>query len=119
MTGEIRAYCGRTGQKVPDRTGEIAAVIYRSLAESYADTAQQIEEITGRHYSAIHIVGGGSKADYLNRLTAEITQRTVLAGPGEATAAGNILAQMLKAGLFPSLREGRRCIFDSFGVKTY
>ena len=71
------------------------------------------------HYPAINIVGGGSNAVYLNQLTAEKTGRTVYAGPGEGTAIGNLMAQMLKVGEFKDLKEARQCVFDSFGVKTY
>ena len=66
MTEEVKDYCRRTGQKVPETMGEIATVIYTSLAECYAKTAKELEEITGRTYSRIHVVGGGSNAGYLN-----------------------------------------------------
>ena len=119
MTKAIQDYCAKTGQKVPSTVGEIATVIYQSLSESYADTVKEIEEITGKHYAAIHIVGGGSNAVYLNRLTAEKSGRTVYAGPGEGTAIGNLMAQMIKGGEFTGLKEARKCVFDSFEVKTY
>jgi rhamnulokinase len=119
MIGEIRDFCRRTGQKIPEGVGEIATVIYQSLAESYGETVKEIEAITGRHFDAINIVGGGSNAVYLNELTASKSGRTVYAGPGEATAIGNITAQMLKAGIFKDLKAARACIFESFGVKTY
>ena len=118
MTEEIKDYCRRTGQQVPGSVGEIAAVIYQSLSESYARTVEQIEALTGKHYDAINIVGGGSKADYLNRLTAAKSGRTVYAGPGEATAIGNLAVQMIRAGELENLLDARRCIFDSFGVET-
>lgn len=119
MTKEIQAYCRRMGQRVPETTGEVAAVIYQSLAESYAETAKEIEALTGVHYPAIHIVGGGSNAAYLNRMTAQKSGRTVYAGPGEGTAIGNLMAQMIKAGEFPDLKAARASVFESFGVKTY
>jgi rhamnulokinase len=75
--------------------------------------------MTGRSYSRIHIVGGGSNADYLNLLTARATGKTVFAGPGEATAIGNITAQMLRTGVFASVEEARRVICESFDVKRY
>ncbi|MCR5031901.1 MAG: rhamnulokinase [Lachnospiraceae bacterium] len=119
MIRAIRNYAEKTGQSVPESTGEIAAVIYQSLAESYRDTVKEIEGITGKHYDSIHIVGGGSNADYLNRLTAQKAGRTVYAGPGEATAIGNLAAQMIHSGEFAGLKEARECIFRSFGVRTY
>ena len=118
MTEEIKDYCRRTGQQVPESVGELATVIYQSLAESYAKTIEEIEALTGKHYDAINIVGGGSKADYLNRLTAEKSGRTVYAGPGEATAIGNLITQMIRAGELSSLQDARDCVFESFGVET-
>jgi rhamnulokinase len=89
------------------------------LAECYRQTLLEIESLTSCHYEAINIVGGGSNADWLNRLTAEVTGRTVLAGPGEATAIGNLGAQMLADGVFADLKAFRSCVFESFGVRTY
>lgn len=119
MTKEIADACAESGQQVPADLYETACVIYRSLAECYAKTISELEEITGERYGCINIVGGGSNADYLNRLTAEFTGRTVYAGPGEATAIGNVAAQMLADGSFADVAEVRRCIFDSFGVNKY
>ena len=119
MTEEVKDYCRRTGQKVPETMGEIATVIYTSLAECYAKTAKELEEMTGRTYSRIHIVGGGSNAGYLNELTAKATKKEIHAGPGEATAIGNITAQMLKAEEFKTIEEARTIIHESFGVKVY
>ena len=119
MIEEFKDYCRRTGQKVPETLGEIATVIYTSLAECYAKTAKELEEMTGRTFSRIHVVGGGSNAGYLNELTARATGKEVHAGPGEATAIGNITAQMLKAEEFKSIEEARTTIHESFGIKVY
>ncbi len=69
-----------SGEQVPQTIGELAAVIYHSLAQCYAGTAEEIEALTGKQYPKIHIVGGGANAQYLNRLTAEYTRKTVEAG---------------------------------------
>ena len=119
MLQAIREYCEKKGCAVPETVGQTAAVIYQSLAESYAQTVAEIEELTGRHFPAINIVGGGSNAAYLNQLTADKSGRCVYAGPGEATAIGNLAVQMIKDGRFDSLEAVRRCIHDSFGVKKY
>lgn len=119
MIEAIKAYCRRTDQPVPETLGEIATVVYASLAECYARTIKGIEESTGRTYSRIHVVGGGSNAGYLNELTAQATGKEVHAGPGEATAIGNITAQMLKAGEFASKEEARDTIHKSFDIKIY
>ncbi|MDO4523513.1 MAG: rhamnulokinase [Eubacteriales bacterium] len=119
MTEAVRDYCRRTGQQVPETLGEIATVIYTSLAECYARTARELEEMAGRTFSRIHIVGGGSNAVYLNELTAKATKKEIHAGPGEATAIGNITAQMLKAEEFKSIEEARTMIHESFDIKIY
>ncbi len=119
MTEAIRDYCTKHGRQVPQTPGEIAAVIYQSLAECYGRTVKELEQNTQKSYESIHIIGGGSNAAYLNRLTAEATRKTVYAGPGEATAIGNVMAQMIKDGVFENLTKARACVFTSFDVKTY
>lgn len=119
MTQAVKDYCRNSGQQVPETLGEIATAIYTSLAECYARTVKELEETTGRTYSRIHVVGGGSNAGYLNELTAKATGKEVHAGPGEATAIGNITAQMLKAKEFASVEAARDVIHESFGIKIY
>lgn len=119
MTAEVQAACRESGQQVPEGIAEVAAVIYNSLAKCYADTAAEIEQMTGKHYDCIHIVGGGANAVYLNELTARACGKTVYTGPTEATAVGNIAVQMIAAGELAGLGAARRCIFDSFEIGTY
>ncbi len=119
MIEAIKEYCAKTAQTVPETPGEVATVVYASLAECYGRTVQQIEAITGKCYEAINIVGGGANADYLSQLTANATKRTVYAGPTEATAIGNLVAQMIHGGEYTSLEEARKNIFESFEVKTF
>ena len=119
MTEEVKAACRETGQPVPETLGEIATVIYTSLAECYAKTAKELEEMAGRTFSRIHIVGGGANAQYLNELTAQATKKEIHAGPTEATAIGNLTAQMLKAGEFSKVEEARDVIHESFDIKVY
>lgn len=119
MIGAVQKFCRDTDQQVPKTVGEISSVIYNSLARCYGDTVEEIEEITGKKYPAIYVVGGGSNAGYLNELTAKYTGRKVSAGPSEATAIGNIIVQMLSDGVFASLSEARTCVKESFDVKTY
>lgn len=119
MCSAIRRYCKMTGQQTPKTPGEFAAVIYRSLAQCYQKAILELEELTGITYSELHIVGGGSNADYFNRLTAKCTGKKVLAGPGEATAIGNLAAQMLGKQEFPDVESLRRCIRNSYDLKSY
>jgi rhamnulokinase len=119
MIGAINDYLKATGQRLPESIGQLAACIYQSLAECYAETVRELENIVGKKYSELHIVGGGSNAEYLNRLTAMKTRKTVYAGPAEATAIGNIAVQMISDGVFENLSKARGCIYASFDIKRY
>ena len=119
MIKEVQAACAESGQQVPETAGEIASVIYNSLAKCYAATIEEIQEITGKTYDSISIVGGGANAEYLNELTCKYTGRTVFAGPTEATAIGNLMVQMMAEGELSDLAAARDCVFESFAVKTY
>lgn len=119
MSEEVKAACKESGQAVPEGIFELARVIYRSLAVCYKNTVEELEDISGQKYNTINVVGGGANADYLNRLTALMTGRKVFAGPTEATAIGNLLAQMLESGEVKNLQDARTLVFDSFEVKEY
>ena len=119
MTEAIQDYCRRTGQAIPVTVGEISAVIYQSLADCYGKTAVLLQENTGRTYDGIFVIGGGSNAAYLNQLTADAAGMDVYAGPGEATAVGNIMAQMIRAGELKDLANARKCVADSFRISHY
>ncbi len=119
MTEEVKKACAESGQTVPENLAEVAAVIYNSLAKCYGKTIEEIEAITGRTFGGIHIVGGGSNAEYLNELTAKATGKTVYAGPTEATAIGNLSGQMIAGGELKDLADARNCIFESFEIKIY
>lgn len=119
MTEEVQAACRESGQQVPEGIAEVASVIYNSLAECYARTVEELEEITKKRYDRIHIVGGGSNAEYLNQLTAKATGIPVYAGPTEATAIGNVAAQMMAAGELAGLKAARACVFASFPITKY
>ncbi len=119
MIEAIKAACRDSRQPVPETVGEIAAVIYNSLAACYRNAIKALEEMTGVTYDAVHIVGGGSKDDYLNALTAKAVGKPVYAGPTEATALGNLIVQMITAGVFSDLTDARTCIRHSFPVETF
>lgn len=119
MTLEVQKACIETNQQVPEGIGQVAAVIYNSLALCYKKTVDELEELTGKKYDCIHVVGGGAKAEYLNQLTARATGKTILTGPSEATAIGNILAQMISAGELKGLVTARELVKKSFDIKVY
>jgi rhamnulokinase len=119
MIKTLQSYCEEKGMTVPQTPVDLAAVIYNSLAECYASVVSELKQLTGKHYAAINIIGGGSNADYLNKIIVARTGIDVYAGPTEATAIGNIAVQMLATGLFKDLQEVRTCIYHSFEIKYY
>jgi rhamnulokinase len=118
MIAALKAEYQRTGQKVPETPGELAYCIYTSLARCYKVAIEDLEQITGKKYPSISIIGGGSKDGYLNALTAEYTGKPVNAGPTEATAIGNMLLQMKQAN-DPAVKDGFvDLVKNSFDIKT-
>lgn len=119
MMDAVAKYCKDSNQAVPETPADFARVIYHSLAVCYKKTLDEIESIQKVKYNTLFVVGGGSNAVYLNKLTAKETGLTVSAGPGEATAIGNIMVQMLAKGEFNSLEEARASVATSFDVTMY
>lgn len=119
MPAKIAAFCSETSQPIPETPGQFTRCILESLALLYRQTIGEIELLTNRHLSRIHIVGGGSQSELLNQFSADATGLTVVAGPVEATAIGNVLVQALALGHLDSLTAGRQLVADSFSVITY
>ena len=116
MRAALQEYCGRTGQEAPETECELLYCVYNSLAQCYAETVVEIEEVTGRTFERIHVVGGGCQDQFLNRLLQRQTGKEVCAGPVEATAIGNLMAQMLKDKVFEDLSEARQMVAKSFDI---
>ena len=114
MIDEIQKACKEKNLKVPITAGELARVVYNSLAHCYMNVVKEVEKITGKTFDTINIVGGGSNASYLNNLTKEFTGKNVKAGPSEATAIGNIGAQMIADKVFNDINEFRNTVLQSF-----
>ncbi|MDR1904426.1 MAG: rhamnulokinase [Treponema sp.] len=119
MIEAVKEVAAETGQTPPETTGELMQCLYRSLAVSYRDAILNLERIAGKHFSSVNLVGGGSKDDYLNRLTSRFTGLPVYAGPIEATVAGNLIVQMISSGELSDLAAARRIVAQSFDVKRY
>jgi rhamnulokinase len=119
MPQKIQQYCKSTGQRVPETKGEIARTVYESLAMSYRETFAGLEKMKGRKIDALHIVGGGSKNRLLNQFTASAVGREVIAGPGEATAIGNLMMQVKSSGEIKDMAQMRQAIRNSFDVESY
>jgi rhamnulokinase len=118
MPARIADFCRETGQPVPATPGAMVRCILESLALLYRRTLLQVEQLIGRRIERLHVVGGGSQNELLNQFTANSLQIPVLAGPAEATAAGNVLIQAIALGHLPSLQAAREVVRNSLGMRT-
>lgn len=119
MPEKIASVARETGQPIPDDIGAFARCIVDSLALKYRWVVEGLEEVTGQNLHVIHVVGGGAQNRLLNQLTADTTGRLVVAGPVEATAAGNVLVQAASKGLLRDRREMRAVVRNSFPLQRY
>lgn len=119
MPEKIAAFCRESGQPVPETSGQITRCVLESLALLYRNTLDDLEYLTGRTIRKLHIVGGGSKSMLLNQFAASATGRSVLVGPVEATAAGNVLIQAITLGHVSSLQTAREIIRASFPIQNF
>jgi len=120
MIGAIQQYCRDTRQPVPETPAEICRCIFDSLALRYKQVFEWLQEFAGSSpLKVLHVIGGGSLNRYLNQFTANATGATVLAGPQEGTAIGNIMLQAKAAGLVKDIWEMRRIIANSLNLVKY
>ncbi len=119
MPKRIREYCEKTGQKVPETKGEIVRCIAESLAFKYRQVVEGMEDVTGKKYDVINIVGGGIKDKMICSFTANATGRKVSTGPVEATSIGNVIVQGMAMGAIRDLDEGRKVVKNSFPIDVY
>lgn len=118
MPGRIAAFCTRTGQRPPGSDGAFARCILESLALKCRTVIDELEFLTGQ-IATLHIVGGGAHNPLLCQLTADAAERPVLAGPVEATAAGNIMAQAMAHCAVSNLEQIRAVVESSFRPVRY
>ncbi len=119
MPGAIAEFCRRTRQPVPEKKGEFVRCIYESLAFKYRFLIDKINAMCPEPVEVLHVVGGGSRNEMLNRFSADATGLRVVAGPAEATAVGNIIIQAITKNVVSSIEEGRKVVSRSFPLKTY
>jgi rhamnulokinase len=119
IPSRMRTQCERTGQPVPQDRAAIARTVFEAIALKYRRVLEMAEQLTGKRTDALNIVGGGTQNRLLSQFAANAIGRPVIAGPIEATAAGNILMQMIAVGAVKSLAEGREVIRRSFPVETF
>lgn len=119
MPARLRAYCERTGQPVPESSGQVVRCFLEGVALKYRWFLERLERLLGRRLEAIHIVGGGTQNRLLSQLAADACQRPVITGPVEATTTGNLLVQALALGKISSLEDAREIVRRSFEVETF
>lgn len=119
MPKHLAELCKETGQPVPARRGEMTRMIFESMALKYRVVFDKLEKLVGYELGSFHVVGGGCQNALLNQFTANAINKPVIAGPVEATAAGNILSQLQADGTISSQKEGCDIIKRSFEVETY
>ena len=119
IPGRIAEYCKKTGQRAPETIGETVRCIYESLALKYRLALINLEDISGKKFEKINIVGGGTKDPFLCAMTSDACNIDVDAGPVEATALGNIAMCLISAGEIKDITEARKIIANSFPLKSY
>jgi rhamnulokinase len=118
MPLKIQAYCKETGQPMPRKPGPVIRCVLESLALLYRKTLREIEQVTGRKFERVYVVGGGTRNSLLNHFTANALQIPLVIGPAEATSAGNVLAQAMGLGHVKSLEDARAIVRDSFKLES-
>ncbi|NMA79663.1 MAG: rhamnulokinase [Clostridiales bacterium] len=119
LPSRIREFCKDTNQPIPTTIGEVMRCIYESIALEYANSLMQISNVTSKKYDAIHIIGGGTKDEFLCQLAADACRIKVVAGPIEATAIGNISTALIALGEISDKSQARQMIRDNENVKTF
>ena len=119
MTTAIRDYLAETGQELPQNPADYVRVIFRSLAKRYAEVVELLRAISPIDIQRLHVIGGGSKNNFLMQFAADALQIPVIAGPKEGTALGNALVQIRAAGLVGSLSQMRGIVRKSIELKEY
>ena len=119
MIEAIRQYCKDTDLYVPETPAEICRCIFDSLALRYKQVFGYLVEMASFSIEVLHIIGGGSLNKYLNQFTANATGVTVLAGPQEGTALGNIMVQAKAVGAVKDIWDMRRIIANSLELVKY
>jgi sugar (pentulose or hexulose) kinase len=119
MARRIQEYCKATAQSIPETKGEIIRCLLESLAMRYRQVVQELDIISGKPISTLHIVGGGTQNRLLNQFVANATGRTVVTGPSEGSAIGNLMTQVLALGEVKNHSEMTQVVLNSFPTQVY
>lgn len=119
MEEAIKQYCKESGQPVPETRGQVVRCIFESLALRYREVLDNLRTLANNSFSALHVIGGGSRNDMLNQFTANSTGVPVIAGPSEATAIGNVMMQAIATGAASDVNSMRRIVNQSVSLTTF
>ena len=119
MLAEVRAALREQGAPEPQSLADVLRAVTMGLAVCYDKSIREMSAITGKTFTSINIVGGGSQNVVLNQMTADVTGLPVYAGPAEGTALGNLAAQMIADGAFADLAAFRAALPGSFEIREY
>ena len=119
MTQAVKKLLVKSGAPQPQTEAELLSAVYHSLAQCYASAVKELETLTGKTFTSLNIVGGGSQNAVLDQLTADAVGLPVYAGPAEGTALGNLLVQMIAENEISDLQSARDMVRTSLDVTTY
>lgn len=119
MLRAIRTYCQSHAQPVPQSVGDFVRCCFEGLSLAYRSTLDALQSLTGRDIRTLRVVGGGCRNAFLCQLTADACDRTVVSGPVEASALGNVMLQAVAVGQLPDIHAGRASIGESTAYDTY
>ncbi len=119
MATAIQQFAARTGQTVVQDAGVLLRAALEGLALRYRVCLDSMQQMLDTRIDVIHVVGGGSMNALLCQMTADACNRTVIAGPMEATATGNVLVQMIGTGRLKDIHEARQLVRASVSPMVY
>src|ERR1039458_980394 len=117
MPLKIQAFCRETRQPVPRKPGPIIRCVMESLALQYRKTLQEIEEVTGRHFGRLYLLGGPANA-LLKHFIANAVRLPLVVVPADAAATGNVIVQALALGHLKSLEQARGVVRNSLKMES-
>jgi rhamnulokinase len=119
MLEAIRGFCRNSGQTEPETMGEFARCCFESLSLAYWSALTALRDLTGRDIRVIRVVGGGCLNTFLCQMTADACGCSVVSGPAEASALGNVMLQAVAVGELDSVADGRAAVGGSLELVAY
>ena len=111
--GEIDKYLSDRGLALPSGDFDYFTLIYESLVEKYRQVKEMVQEVLGKKFSKMHIIGGGARSRLLCGMICDKLEVTVKAGPAEASALGNIILQLYALGEIQEVSQGVKLALEN------